>query len=1418
MLAFLLPLPAAPSEPNGIVTNYQLFQREGVNGDPILVFSGLSFRYSTNDLRPFTTYGFEVYAINGGGNVSSGVTVATTDEAPPTFVNPPTVTVVSAREILLTWVEPEELNGAFIGYQVYRNGLELLSQVFFLTYSDLNLEPFTAYSYVIEACTNAGCTSSTPVSNMTLEALPEMVSDPIISNVEARSLVVSWQEPGRPNSIITEYVLYQVLDNGNTTVLVQDLVLSHSLTDLTPFTTYSFFVDTCNSIGCTSSATVADTTLQAPPQGLNAPMLRDLTSTSVHVEWAPPTFPNGIITNFTIRRGTEDSAPVIIFQGLAFSYDDTDLVANTLYSYTVAATNDGGTTDSAPSYIQTIPDLASGIAPPDVVVLGPTSIRVTWTAPEFPNGEISLYTLYMDGVAVFAGIVFEYTRNDLTPFTEYTFYYEVRNQAGPASSTEVTRRTNASPPEGLTPPELTVLGATAIRVTWQSPSAPNGVITEYRVRRRLFDNPPTEFIHHVTQDTSTLVFQNSGLEPFTRYEYRIEAFNQAGNSLSDFSDAITDEDIPEGVAAPTILNSNIFARNLTAIWSAPSIPNGIITGYRLEYRLLLDPATSLPGEIMTAAETPASVTVATAVNLLPVTTYEFRVAAINRAGEGFSDWEVVTTAEDVPEGITPIIVEARTSASLTLSWGLPANPNGVIREYILLLDGVEEHRTQLTMFLVTRLEPFTTYSLQLGACTSAGCTFGSVQLAGTDEATPVGQAPPRVTALSQRRVEISWDPPSQLNGILLLYEILRQEGDSAPIIILSTSDTVSRIYVDNSTLPATTYGYAIAANNSAGRVLSEYRTLTTPEAAPEDISAPTVSVTSSSSIEVSWAAPSQPNGVISQYQVFRDGGGLLNESVYIGQNRQFTDDNLAPFTTYTYTLQACTSGGCGFSSSVSDTTFEALPEDFDSVQASPLSASSINVEWMEPSSPNGIIIRYELTVSIDASSIAIVITDLNTDVTNLQPFTEYSITVDACNSIGCVRGATTVITLESIPQFIAPPVLQALTPTSVNARWVEPSQPNGVIVGYILRRDGLRVFEGNVQEYNDTDLFPNQLYSYTVQAFTAIGVGDESSPRSIQTPPDTPEEISPPILTVLGAESIQADWVVPGQPNGVIQRYILSVNGTVVFEGPSTFRFTVEGLAPFTVYEFSLDVCTTTCGNSLSVIERTGEATPTGQAPPSLSAPFQNTSVLATWQPPVEPNGIIINYQLQRRLASETDFILAYSGPDLEFQDSGSELRPAMTYEYQVSSANSVDSVISDASSITLPDAEPEGIQRPQINDINITSNSLTVTIDPPSTPNGQLTSYVFYQNGSIVHEEIPANQDSSVEFEVSELQPYTVYIYRVEVCTTGGCGTSEEVIVRTSEDVPRAYDSIPVGVALPARSILVSWSPPSQPNGVITT
>ena len=120
---------APPNQPNGNITEYLLLQRQQPSDPPTVLFPGLVLSLSVSGLRPFTSYSFQVVAENGAGNVTSIPTSVTTLEAPPSSFAPPTVTVLSAREISVSWTAPGQLNGRLLGYQVYRDGEPLLPQL-----------------------------------------------------------------------------------------------------------------------------------------------------------------------------------------------------------------------------------------------------------------------------------------------------------------------------------------------------------------------------------------------------------------------------------------------------------------------------------------------------------------------------------------------------------------------------------------------------------------------------------------------------------------------------------------------------------------------------------------------------------------------------------------------------------------------------------------------------------------------------------------------------------------------------------------------------------------------------------------------------------------------------------------------------------------------------------------------------------------------------------------------------------------------------------------------------------------------------------------------------------------------------------------------------------------------------------------
>ena len=1415
---------APPSQLNGIITEYNLYLREviscplGVIGtcyNTTLITSGLIFNYTVTDLSPATQYRFGVIAINGGGNTSSGFTTDTTEDAPPTSVAPPTLNVLSSTDITAVWQAPEEPNGIITAYYLYRNDTLVFGPSLLLSYTSTLLSPFTIYSFILQACTSGGCTNSSASTAITLEAPPTGFNDPIISNVGAVSLVISWTPPTYPNGLNIYYTVYF----SNDTAIVNGTSTSVTITGLRPYTNYSFYVTACNNAGCNFSNIITKQTNESLPQGISFSSVNALSFDMIEIAWTTPTHPNGMILYYVLRRNGQ-----VIFQDNALQYIDTDLEGGVLYTYTIEVVNGAGGTVGQTINVTTPTASPTGISPPVMTVLNSTAILVEWSEPAKANGEIGSYRLFVNNSLVFIGISFSYTLTDLLPFTTYTVRIQVCTTQGDCgSSTSVSNTTNQDIPTGLSPPTATALSSSTVVISWQPPTMPNGVLTFYRIMRRLADNPII-VIFAYAGGPSIFTFTDQGLAPYTRYEYQLVVVNNIGSSSSQWTEVTTFEAAPTGVSTPTF--PAIFSNNVTVSWNAPQNPNGIITQYEVYYRVLL-------GTLNLAATVPGNTTSVVITGLEPFTTYEFRIRAHNSVGTGDSILEVVTTSEAPPAMIGLLTLVTKSSESLTLTWSAPSQPNGIILEYALYLNGEEEYRNIALTYTIDRLKPFTGYSIQLEACNSAGCTRGAIQGFTTSESTPIGQPAPVLNVINSRSIKITWSPPIQENGIIKTYEIFRMQSavpvamndTDGALLIHSTTDVATRVYNDTTLSPNTGYQFAIRANNSVGSSTSAFTYIQTPEAAPESVPAPIVEVLSTSQIRVLWDPPALPNGAITLYEVFRISPGNVISIEYTGLNRGFIDSGLKPYTLYSYFVKACTLAGCTNGTFATNRTDESIPEDFSAPTLNALSKSQISIQWQPPASPNGIISSYLVHIT---SPVEITIPTqphiLSINVTNLQPFTTYTVTVQACTVVGCVTAGPRVVqTLEATPLFIAAPSVFALGPTSIDASWTSPTQPNGIIIRYILRRNNTVVYDGPGTNFTDTNLLPNHPYLYDVQAFTSVGGGDRSPPSIVTTKSDTPTDVSPPILSALSSTSILVQWSVPGTPNGEIQQYILyrkiAGNETIVYQGTG-LGVLVSNLVIFTTYSFRVEACTTTCGSSLYSEATTLEAAPQGQAPPTLQA-LTNQSVIVTWKAPAAANGIILSFSLQRRqvlsgglFGSVIDLAPSLSPSTFQYLDQDDQLAPAMTYQYRISVANSKGGDTSNYASVTLPDAPPEGVSAPVL--VNKTSTSIALSVSPPVTSNGLITQYILYGTNSIPVTQIPVSQTDVVVFVTLNLKPYTAYTFYADTCTSAGCTSGDSINIITSEDLPT--DLLPpVATVSGARSIRLNWTPPVHPNGIIT-
>ncbi len=62
-----------------------------------------------------------------------------------------------------------------------------------------------------------------------------------------------------------------------------------------------------------------------------------------------------------------------------------------------------------------------GLDPPQLLSLNESALRVIWTSPQKPNGQITAYNLYLDDVKIDTGMKYpgSYTFGNLQPFVIY---------------------------------------------------------------------------------------------------------------------------------------------------------------------------------------------------------------------------------------------------------------------------------------------------------------------------------------------------------------------------------------------------------------------------------------------------------------------------------------------------------------------------------------------------------------------------------------------------------------------------------------------------------------------------------------------------------------------------------------------------------------------------------------------------------------------------------------------------------------------------------------------------------------------------------------------------------------------------------------------------------------------------------------
>jgi len=307
-------------------------------------------------------------------------------------------------------------------------------------------------------------------------------------------------------------------------------------------------------------------------------------------------------------------------------------------------------------------------------------------------------------------------------------------------------------------------------------------------------------------------------------------------------------------------------------------------------------------------------------------------------------------------------------------------------------------------------------------------------------------------------------------------------------------------------------------NLSAGGYTSTGLALAAMITRPPDTVPPTVPTgvtslgTTPSSVFLSWTASSDNVGVAG-YDVYRNGTpiGTIFQPPY-------ADTILAPYTAYTYTINAYDAAGnvSGMSSPLVVTTSLGPPPSVPAnLTGNALSCTQAHLSWSPSTSQIGVA-GYNVYRN-GGTPIATVTTTSFSD-SGLSPLWPYTYAVSAVDTAGNQSTPATVKTTmpaDTIPPSV-PTNLAARVPSDmeIDLSW-SSSTDNVAVAGYKIYRNGTLVATTSSVSYRNTQwLAPKTTYTYTVAAYDKAGnVSAQSTAVSATTLPDTTPPSAPTNLT-----------------------------------------------------------------------------------------------------------------------------------------------------------------------------------------------------------------------------------------------------------------------------------------------------------------
>ncbi|XP_075422091.1 protein sidekick-1 isoform X2 [Ascaphus truei] len=1004
-------------------------------------FHGVHSGYITG-LKKFTSYFTSVlcFTTPGDGPRSSPQKVWTHEDTPGA-VGHLSFTEILDTSLKVSWQEPTEKNGIIIGYNISwdvysRSESRVTRTLNNITheYTITGLSGLTTYTIEVAASTSKGIgqLSSSTISSGVPPELPGAPSNLIISNISPRSATLQFRPGYDGKTSISKWIVegqVGVIGDEENWVLLSEVENEAEsqmleIPNLTPYTYYRFQMKQMNIVGESpfSQPSRVIQTLQAPPDvAPGSVTVRTGSETTLWIRWVPlpdsqynsnPESVGYRIKYWRPGRQGQALAQVVsdrlkrecTIQGLE-EWAEYELKIQAFNSIGPGPWSElvrGRTRESVPS---TPPENVSAEA------VSSTKILLSWaTIPESnQNGLILGYkvlykpkdldtdpsSLLVKGNQTLS-VLLESLRKYVTYEIQVLAFTRIGD--GVPSFPPVVERTKddvPGPPVRIVFPEVKL---TSVRIVWQPPEEPNGIIQGYQIAHRLATSSVNKFVT-VEVGSAVRQFTAMDLTPEQAYVFRTSAKTRQGWGESLEAMVITTEK-RERPAPPrdlSVPHSEVGSRTLLLRWIPGSDGSSPIRYFTVQVQKL--PA----GEWNTYSSSISHESSSCVIERLsPFTSYKLRVKATNDIGDSEYNTETatVTTLQDAPEEPpNSVSVTPRTTTSILIQWQPPKDDsvNGILLGYYIYYRELESitgvwldpstmenpasEQTQVTSqssFKAVSSSPsLTTHELtQLNKYKRYEVVMTAYNTVGEGPASSpvevfVGEAAPgmpplniQVNTLTASQLEITWDPPptESQNGIIQGYKIYMWEthnhNQTEKVKVLFLPETTVRL---KNLTSYTEYSVSVSAFNAAGDgPQSNPIQGTTQQAAPSTPRFLAFSEITSTTLNLSWGEPLAANGILQGYRVvYQPLAPVLGVSkvvtVDIQGNRQrwLKVRDLTKGATYSFQVQARTiSYGVELLTNITAGPTEGTPGSPQQVSVTK-SSSSLTLQWSEGSAGEG---------------------------------------------------------------------------------------------------------------------------------------------------------------------------------------------------------------------------------------------------------------------------------------------------------------------------------------------------------------------------------------------------------------------------------------------------------------------------------